>query len=882
MLRFLALVFIMFVMGADNNAWSGATNELTDQERTELQEYVKEIPIEQGVGQLFIVGPSGDIMQQRDERMIDSLSRIGVGGIILNTYHFGHFDNSIDKETRNAIISYVNTMQRFAGHSSLKWPLLVAADFEGHRFSSFDGLDEIPHLPSMLSIGNTRNPEMIRDSGRLTGYVLHRLGFNMLLGPVVDVETSVQGTKRPMLGVRSISGDPNLVISYSSHFIRGIQEAGVISIEKHFPGLGVVDADPHKPMTSSLKSDPMSFIDQLRTFRAFAPYLDGVMTSHVIARPFDSTAPVTLDKFVVGSLLRSTDPIDIGAAKVPGLGLRESLIVTDDISDMGALLEYKRKNDLSWPDIIEASFKAGHDLILVSHIEPSAKPRNPRSKNKAFTYDDLVASVSHMTNIIKKSPALEKQLRDSLYRIALAKLKIIKRSNIKTWGTSARTMLATNMQSALELAGDDSFESPPFLKSKYKDNHDFLSTIIAESMLHINGKEFSQAEFHSSRNHCFVVHEEYRSDYEREFAGKMIIGLPREYKGSFESKKAEVVRASERCDLIFMHISRLEEVHIFEMLHRRGYGDKTIGLLHQSPKVIPNEITLDARLYGTMTFHPLSYKEADIALINGNLMAGPPSRLTVEYGPRKIVKGESVILPEGFESILDFLPSDTRKITELETKIKQASQDAERASNKLSSMKSIISAAYMRFHSKNSTVYLTDVVPDQTQQSGVANFISKIYDTRVIEKVTQIISDNVITQEEIIQNRDADVTEALLLYIISVEHRFGGAIEQEKILLFGGIVISIVGIIISLSGFLIGFSRINLSKGDMTIGGIIANGARPFSIGLVVFLIGILLVIYWVFSYHPKFIDKQFQVTDIGAASNPTITLLAAAERCDA
>src|SRR2546423_1536390 len=63
------------------------------------------------------------------------------------------------------------------------------------------------------------------------------LGFNVNFGPVVDLNLN---PANPTIGRRgrSYGADPDVVITYAREFIAAHTRAGVLTVAKHFPGLG--------------------------------------------------------------------------------------------------------------------------------------------------------------------------------------------------------------------------------------------------------------------------------------------------------------------------------------------------------------------------------------------------------------------------------------------------------------------------------------------------------------------------------------------------------------------------------------------------------------------------------------------------------------------
>ena len=100
-------------------------------------------------------------------------------------------------------------------------------------------------LPGNMVLGAARQPELAYEAGLAQGEDLHRLGFNMNLAPVLDVNSNPQN---PVIGIRAFGDDVALVSEMGARFVRGQQDAHIVTVAKHFPGHGAVDADSHKSL----------------------------------------------------------------------------------------------------------------------------------------------------------------------------------------------------------------------------------------------------------------------------------------------------------------------------------------------------------------------------------------------------------------------------------------------------------------------------------------------------------------------------------------------------------------------------------------------------------------------------------------------------------
>ena len=72
---------------------------------------------------------------------------------------------------------------------------------------------------------------------------MFKLGITVDFAPVVDVTDADDDT---VIGDRSFSDDPAKVTALAGAYARGLREAGILPVLKHFPGHGRASGDSHK------------------------------------------------------------------------------------------------------------------------------------------------------------------------------------------------------------------------------------------------------------------------------------------------------------------------------------------------------------------------------------------------------------------------------------------------------------------------------------------------------------------------------------------------------------------------------------------------------------------------------------------------------------
>ncbi len=96
-----------------------------------------------------------------------------------------------------------------------------------------------------MVLGCIQNDTLIYEYGREVARQCRELGVQVNFAPVADVNIN---PKNPVINTRSFGESPfnvaNKVVAYS----KGLEDGGVLSVSKHFPGHGDTDADSHKAL----------------------------------------------------------------------------------------------------------------------------------------------------------------------------------------------------------------------------------------------------------------------------------------------------------------------------------------------------------------------------------------------------------------------------------------------------------------------------------------------------------------------------------------------------------------------------------------------------------------------------------------------------------
>ncbi|MFB1296319.1 glycoside hydrolase family 3 N-terminal domain-containing protein [Mycobacterium sp. pW049] len=223
-------------------------------------------------------------------------------------------------------------------------PLAVSVDEEGGRVSRLSGLIGSQPPARVLAASNT--PEQVYAIALERGRKMRNLGITVDFAPVVDVTDAPDDT---VIGDRSFGADPTTVTDYAGAYARGLRDAGVLPVLKHFPGHGDGSGDSHAGSVVTPPIDQLQAKDLIpyRTLAAQAPV--GVMVGHLEVPGLTGSDPASLSPAAY-AMLRSGD---YGGPPFGGP------VYTDDLSGMQAITDR-----FGIADAVLRALQAGADVAL--------------------------------------------------------------------------------------------------------------------------------------------------------------------------------------------------------------------------------------------------------------------------------------------------------------------------------------------------------------------------------------------------------------------------------------------------------------------------------------------------------------------------------------
>ena len=393
---------------------------------------LNEMTPEERVGQLFLVTFNGTDTGA-ESQIYDLVTRYHVGGVVLMSEN----DNFLGEDTVVNAHKLISNLQRLTWDTAITpvldlqtgnmitppyVPLFIGTTQEGDGYPTDQILNGLTPLPSEMAIGATWTPDLAEQVGIVRGRELAALGFNLNIGPSLDVLESPSSSGGD-LGARVFGGDPFWVGEMGSAYVNGLHigsENNLLVIAKHFPGVGGADRLPEQEVSTVRKS-----LEQLKQIE-LAPFfavtgnalserstVDGLLVSHIRYQGFQgniraTTRPISFDSQALSQILAlpqfSTWYADGG------------LVVSDDLGSPSVRDFYASGGGQFLARIAARdAFLAGNDILYLGNIVSSDAPD---------TYTTTTRTIDFFVQKYNEDPAFAQRVDASVARILAAKMGI--------------------------------------------------------------------------------------------------------------------------------------------------------------------------------------------------------------------------------------------------------------------------------------------------------------------------------------------------------------------------------------------------------------------------------------------------------------------------
>jgi len=231
--------------------------------------------------------------------------------------------------------------------------LIVAVDQEGGRVQRFR--DQFQSLPAIARLGDLYDQEPAKaiEYSQTFGWIMSsellHYGIDLSFAPVLDLSNPISS----VIGDRAFHHNSEQVSRLANAWIRGMSQAGMEAVGKHFPGHGSVEGDSHHVLPFDRRDFAAIEQSDLIPFRrVINTHLAGVMMAHVVYEQVDTLA-AGFSKVWVNSVLRQQ------------LGF-EGVIFSDDLTMSGA------ESVGGYAERARLSLAAGCDILLVCNNSAGA------------------------------------------------------------------------------------------------------------------------------------------------------------------------------------------------------------------------------------------------------------------------------------------------------------------------------------------------------------------------------------------------------------------------------------------------------------------------------------------------------------------------------
>lgn len=318
---------------------------------------MKQLTLREKIGQLIVTGFPGASVSDEFKRLVADYK---IGNVILFSYN---------AESIPQLKKLCGELHRLIElHTGL--PAFISIDQEGGRVTRLP--QDATNIPGAMAIASTGRPEHAYAAGRLTARELKAFGINFNLAPVLDINNNKHN---PVINVRSYGDTAEMVETFGLLMMKGLQDEGVLSALKHFPGHGDTAVDSHIGLPVIEKTlDELAELELQPFIQAIASGADSIMSSHILFPQIErNRVPATMSRTIITDILKH---------KLGYTGL-----VVSDCLEMEAIKTYYGTAEGAL-----GALKAGVHLIFISHT-PSAVMEAVQRIEQAVLAGELEESV---------------------------------------------------------------------------------------------------------------------------------------------------------------------------------------------------------------------------------------------------------------------------------------------------------------------------------------------------------------------------------------------------------------------------------------------------------------------------------------------------------
>lgn len=215
--------------------------------------------LKEKIGQLFIHTVALQDTEVNRKNIRNAVKEYKVGGFLFDN---GQLVNQVN------LTNYAQEMAEI--------PLLITFDGE---WGLNMRLKEIPAFPRNRVLGCIQDNNLLYEYGKEVARQFREIGVHVNFAPVADVDNN---PLNPVINTRSFGGDVRNVTEKVIAYSKGLEDGGVLSVSKHFPGHGDTNVDSHKALpTLNFSRERMDSVEMYPFRKAVEAGLGGVMVGHL-------------------------------------------------------------------------------------------------------------------------------------------------------------------------------------------------------------------------------------------------------------------------------------------------------------------------------------------------------------------------------------------------------------------------------------------------------------------------------------------------------------------------------------------------------------------------------------------------------------------------
>ena len=393
------------------------------------------------VGQLFLITFDGrDVTPEGPVAQL--IQDYHIGGVVLSSSN----NNFSGTDTASSARELIESLQQLAWQKSQPpsgnptpeaepqdlpayIPLYIGISQKDETGKQDQFLQELTQLPGLMAIGATWSEENARLVGQALGRELAAIGFNLYLGPSLDVVDSTDPLQAANVGTETFGGDPYWVGLMAKSYIGGLHSGSggqMTVIARHFPGLGGADRPALGEVSTIQKSLEQLKQTELAPFMAVAgaedqlQQADGFMISHIRFQGLQgnirsTTKPVSFDQAALAQLL--------GVELISNWRQSGGLTVSDSLGSRAVRLFFDPTGgDFDPITIARTAFLAGNDILFLDDFY---------AKGDLTVFDTIRRTLESFTDKYQEDSVFAQQVDSAVRRILAEKLSRYPEFNIE-------------------------------------------------------------------------------------------------------------------------------------------------------------------------------------------------------------------------------------------------------------------------------------------------------------------------------------------------------------------------------------------------------------------------------------------------------------------